>query len=114
MDQDLFQNWLENAFIPEVKNAGIPQLILLLIDGAKFHFSLFISNICDQENIIPYMLLPNSMHLIQALNLVLMGSVKVIYKEDVRTWHMEQPCEVYNNEVFIEVSAKVWKKSVNI
>lgn len=40
MDQDLFQNWLENAFIPKVKNAGIPQPILLLINGvnATSHF----------------------------------------------------------------------------
>ena len=62
--QELFQNWLENGFIPEVKQAGILRPILLLIDGAKCHILLFISKICDQENIILYTLLPNMMHLI--------------------------------------------------
>lgn len=83
MDQELFQNWLENSFIPEVKWAGIPCPILLLINGAKCHISLFISEICNQENIIIYTLLLNTTHLIQALNLTLMGSVKTVYKEEV-------------------------------
>ena len=114
MDQELFQNWLENRFIPEVKWAGIPKPILLLIDGAKCHILLFISKLCDQENIILYTLLPNVTHLIQPLNLVLMGSVKSVYKEEVQTWHKENLGDVYNKEAFIGVFTKLWKKCSNV
>ena len=61
-----------------------------------------------------YTLLLNATHLIQALDLSLMGSVKTVYKEEVRKWHMENLGEVYNKEAFIAIFAKVWKKCSNI
>ena len=47
MDQDLFYNWLEHSFIPEIEKCHILKPVLLLIDGAKVHISLFISELCD-------------------------------------------------------------------
>ena len=77
MDQDLFYNWLEQSFIPEIKRCLVPKPVLLLIDGA-----LFISELCDENNIL-YTYFPNSKHLLQALNLELMGSVKTTYRQEV-------------------------------
>ena len=74
--QDLFFNWLEQSFTPEIEKCHIPKCVLLLIDGAKVHISLFISKLCDEHNIILHTYLPNSAHLLQALDLELMGSVK--------------------------------------
>ena len=62
MDQDLFYNWLEQSFIPEIERHHVPKLVLLLIDGVKVHISLFILEICDENNIILYTYLPNSTH----------------------------------------------------
>ena len=86
MDQDLFYNWLEHSFIPEIEKLHIPKPVLLLIDGAKFHISLFISKLCDEHNLILHTYLPNLMHLLQALNLELMGSVKTTYWQEVWKW----------------------------
>ena len=81
MDTDLFEMWLEESFIPKIDRAHILKPILLIIDGAKCHISLPISELCDENNIIPYTLLPNATHLIQPLNLLLMGSIKTNYRE---------------------------------
>ena len=83
MDQDLFLNWLEQSFIPEIEKCCIPKPVLLLINGAKVHISLFILELCDKHNVIFYTYLPNSTHLLQALDLKLMGSVKTMYQQEV-------------------------------
>ena len=84
MDQDLFLNWLEQSFIPEIDKCHVPKLVLLLINGAKVHISLFISELCDEHNVILNIYLPNLTHLLQALDLELMGSVKTTYQQEVQ------------------------------
>ena len=79
MDQDLFYNWLEQSFILEIKRHHVPKPVLLLIDRVKVHILLFISELCHENNIILYTYLPNSTHLLQALDLELMGSIKTTY-----------------------------------
>ena len=66
MDADLFEKWLEELFVPKIDKAHIPKPVLLVIDGAKYHISLPISKLCN-DNIILYMLLLNATHLIQPL-----------------------------------------------
>ena len=38
--------------IPEIEWRHVPKPVLLLIDGEKVHISLFISKLCDENNII--------------------------------------------------------------
>ena len=83
MDQLLFLQWLHNVFDPTVTAMGIKRPILLIIDGTGVHLSLWISEFCDDKIILLYVLYPNSTHLTQLLDLSLMGSVKVHYKEVV-------------------------------
>ena len=54
------------------------------------------------------------MHLIQPLDLVLMGSMKTIYKEEVQMWHVENLGDMYNKEAFMAVFAKMWRKCSNV
>ena len=86
MDQDLFYNWLEQSFIPEIEKHHILKPVLLLIDGAKVHISLFISELCNEHNIMLYTYLPSLMHLLQALDLELMRLVKTTYWQEVWKW----------------------------
>ena len=82
--------------------------ILLLIDSVKCHLSIQASEICDENEILLYMLFPNATHLIQALDLVLMNAVKTIYKEEVRTWLMKNPGELFDKYSFIDVFVLMW------
>ena len=82
--------------------------ILLLIDGVKCHLLIQASEICDENKILLYVLFPNATHLIQALDLVLMNAVKTIYKEEVRTWLMKNPGELFDKYSFIDVFVPMW------
>ena len=103
MDQDLFLNWLEQSFIPEIEKCHVPKVVLLLIDGAKVHISLFILELCDKHNIILYTYLPNLMHLLQALDLELMGLVKTMYQQEVWKWMSNNIEKSYDKLGFMQV-----------
>ena len=109
IDQSLFVQWLHNVFDPTLTAMGIKRPILLIIDGTRVHLSLWISEFCDDKNIILYVLYPNSTHLTQPLDLSLMGSVKVHYKEVVRKWIAENLFKVYDKFAFPATFTMMWK-----
>ena len=109
MDQTLFLQWLRNVFDPTLTVMKITRPVLLIIDGAHVHLSLWISEFCDEKNIILYVLHPNSMHLTQPLDLLLMGLVKVHYKEAVRRWIADHLFELYDKFAFPEAFANMWR-----
>ena len=114
MDVDLFKKWLEESFKPKIDRACIQKPILLVINGAKCHISLPISELCDENNIILYMLLPNATHLIQPLDLSLMGSIKTDFQECVCKWLQSNPGGIYDKNAFIEVFAEVHNKAATV
>ena len=79
----------------------------MLVNGAKVHISLEISEFCDENQIVLYVLLPNSMHLIQPLDLLTMGSMKSIYRDMVHHWSSDNPFKVYDRDAFVEVFPKL-------
>ena len=114
MDVDLFEKWLEESFIPKIDKARIPKPVLLIIDGVKCYISLPISELCDEKNIILYTLLPNVTHLIQPLDLLLMGSIRTNYWECVHKWLQNNPGGIYDKKAFIEVFAEVHNKAATV
>ena len=97
------------VFDPTLTVMGIKRPVLLIIDGTRVHLSLWISEFCDNKNIILYVLYPNSTHLTQPLDLSLMGSVKVHHKEAVCKWIAEYPFEVYDKFAFPATFTMMWK-----
>ena len=77
-------------------------------------FSLPISELCDENNVILYTLLPNATHLIQPLDLSLMGSIKMNYQQCVHKWLQNNLDGMYDTDSFIEVFAKVHKKAATV
>ena len=114
IDTDLFEKWLKESFIAKIEKAHVPKLVLLAINGAKCHISLPILEFCDENNVILYMLLLNMTHLIQPLDLSLMGSIKTNYQECIHKWLQSNPGGMYDKNTFIEVFAKVHKKAVTV
>ena len=91
----------------------ITRPVLLIIDGAHVHLSLWISEFCDEMNIILYVLHPNSTHLTQPLDLSFMGSVKVHYKEVVCRWITDHPFELCKF-AFPEAFVNMWRHVVAV
>ena len=110
VDQDLFLNWQEQSFITEIEKCHVPKPVLLLIDGAKVHISLFISELCDKHNVILYTYLPKSTHLLQALGPELMGSVKTMYRQEVWEWMSNNIEKSYDKLSFTQVFQIVFDK----
>ena len=85
--------------------------MILFIDGAKVHLSIKASEFCARNDIILYTLYPNATQLIQPLDLVLMGSMKNIYKEEMRKWLVHNIGETFDKYRFVEVFRETYQWS---
>ena len=112
--QDPFCSWLEFGFNEGIMKRNVRKPVLLLNDRARCHISIDTSEFCVTNDIILYILYPNTTHLIQALDLVLMNIVKTTYEEEVWQWLIANPGEVFDKYVFIEVFMKVWDRAVKV
>ena len=99
-DQDLFFTWLEQSFIPEIKRCHVPKPVMLLL--------------CDENNIILNTHHPNSTHLLQALDLELMGLAKMTYRQEVLKWLSNNIKKSYDKLAFMEVFRIVFDKCTTI
>ena len=106
--------WLWNVFEPTISRLSLRRPVLLVIDGAKVHLSIYASEFCDKHNIILYTLYPNSTHLLQPLDLSLMGSVKVHYKNAVQEWIQAHPFEAYDKLSFPKTFKVTWNKAATV
>ena len=61
-----------------------------------------------------YTLFPNAMHIIQPLDLVLMGSIKKSYREEMRKWLLANIGEAYDKYQFIDVFHSTYDTSATM
>ena len=59
---------------------------VLFLDGASCHISLKISETCDKAGIQPILLLPNSTHLLQPLDVTVFSPFKASLKRELELW----------------------------
>ena len=97
-----------------ISRLGLRRPVLLVIDGAKVHLLIYASEFCDKHNIILYTLYPNSTHLLQPLDLSLMGLAKVQYKNTVQEWIQAHPFEAYDKFSFRETFKVTWNKAATV
>ena len=88
--------------------------MILFIDGAKVHLSIEASEFCANNDIILYTLYPNATHLIQLLDLALMGLVKSVYKEAMCKWLMRNIGETFDKYRFVEVFKETYQCSCTV
>lgn len=72
--------WLEEVFIPQVKEKTNQGKVLLIMDGHGSHKTKKFRETCEDNNIIPLYLPPHSTHLLQPLDLGIFGPIKYGYK----------------------------------
>ena len=70
IDQELFTEWLQKLFIPNIISA---RLVLLLLDGHSYHFS---PRIAAEANIILFCLLLYTTYVAQPLDVSFFGPLK--------------------------------------
>ncbi|GFO42280.1 tigger transposable element-derived protein 6-like protein [Plakobranchus ocellatus] len=105
----IFFKWLEECFIPAVK--PLPKPVLLLVDGHPSHTSMVeITEICLENQVVLFCLLPHSSHLIQPLDQALFGSLKLAWSEASRE-HTFHTGERVGLDSFAGVFRHAWEKS---
>ena len=114
METNLFYDYLQNGFEPAIAQRNITQPVLLLIDGARCHSSIKASEFCEENGIYLYTLYPNATHLIQPLDLALMGSMKKVYREEMRKWYLDNIGEVFDKYQFVDVFRTMYDRSVTL
>lgn len=75
MDSELFVQFL-HQFIDFVHETCITCPVILFIDGYSTHVSLEASQLCYDNKIVLYCLLPNATHVLQACDIGLIGPMK--------------------------------------
>jgi len=111
IDSEVFNQWLENVFIPGVGARNVKKPVLLLIDGHSSHVNLKSSDTCVQHGIELYCLLEHASHVIQPLDLRLFGSLKKHWRQAVRDWQAENIGEYVTKVTFARVFKKAWEAS---
>ena len=85
-DGRTFKKWFMKVFVPNLKGDG---LFTTIGDNLRFHFSDEVINICLERNIFFIMLVPNSMHPCQPLDLAVFGPMKRSWRSLLNEWHKE-------------------------
>ena len=81
-----FKKWFKEVLVPNLKGDG---LFAIIGDNLGSHFSEEVINICLKRNICFIMLVPNSMHLCQPLDLAVFGPMKRSWRSLLNEWHKE-------------------------
>jgi hypothetical protein len=74
MEEQLFVQWLEALFVPEIRKYGGRHV--LLVDGHSSHVSLRAIEVCKNNNIMLMLLPSHSSHMLQPLDIGVYGHVK--------------------------------------
>ena len=85
---ELFVDVLRDI-VETVEKLGIPRPIILFLDGAAPHISLAMAEYCKTFGIQPWLLKPNSTHLLQPLDLTFLKVLKGLLKQKCITWQQD-------------------------
>ncbi|XP_063233634.1 uncharacterized protein LOC134537290 [Bacillus rossius redtenbacheri] len=84
IDQDVFDDWFENHFLPfALKHPGKK---VLIGDNMSAHLTLKTLKLCTENNISFVMLIPNSTHLLQPLDVAYFSSLKSNWRKILYDW----------------------------
>ena len=83
IDSELFLSWLKKIFL---KYVVLDRPVLLLTDGHKSHINLDVIDICSENNIILFCLLPHTTHALQPLDVAVFKSRKDRFAKSVRAF----------------------------
>lgn len=88
IDADIFQEWLENHFVPIVNKKEGKKI--LICDNLSAHISVKALKICEENNIKFICLIPNSTHLLQPLDVGYFSSLKSAWRTVLNKWRQTQ------------------------
>ena len=84
MKAECWYEYLANAFIPYVNEHNIQKPVILFVDGHSTHTTLQVSQLCEENGVILYLLTPNTTHILQPADVGPFRPLKVYWAQEVR------------------------------
>ena len=76
MCTNVFYEYIANKFLPWVKREKIELPVILFVDGHASHLSQPLSEFCNQNQIVLVVLLPNTTHFLQPMDVSMFSALK--------------------------------------
>ena len=97
VNHELFNVWFHNHFL---RYAPAIRPLLLLMDGHSSHYYPDTINMAAKEQVVLFVLLPNTTHLTQPLDKACFGSLKMKWEEVCHKYTTSNSGKVVNRFVF--------------
>lgn len=91
MKAETFFEFIQNAFINYLVREKVQRPVILFVDGHKTHMSLQVSTLCEDNNIILYLLPPNTTHILQPADVGPFKPLKAYWRQTVVDFQRENP-----------------------
>ena len=89
MKAEVFYEYVANGSIPWVREHKIPLPVILFVDGHTTHLSPSVSTLCENNNIILYLLPPNTTHILQPADVGAFRTLKLRWRNAVHEFQRE-------------------------
>ena len=89
MKSENFYEFLSKAFLPWVHDNNVQKPVILFVDGHKTHVTLHASKFCEDNEVILYLLPPNTTHILQPADVGAFRPLKHYWKEVVANFKRE-------------------------
>jgi hypothetical protein len=111
MDMELFDLWFKRHFL---RYCPATRPILLLMDGHSSHYCLDTIKQAAEDDIVIFVLPPNTTHLVQPLDKGIFGPLKISWRETCHKYLLEHPGRVITRYDFSKLFSKAWMKAMTM
>ena len=105
MDMELFEKWFSRLFLCCAPGA---RPLLLLLDGHSSHYSPAAIRMAAEEQVILFVLPPNTTHLSQPLDKGVFGPLKMQWRKACHSYMTRNPGKVVNRYAFSQLFHTAW------
>ena len=110
MTAPCFFEYIANAFVPFLKTNNVTRPVVLFVDGHSTHSTLQVSEFCEQNDLILYLLPPNTTHILQPANVGPFRPLKHYWAQEVHKFQRENPNSVVRRVDVASHLTKVLKR----
>ena len=111
IDMELFDTWFKRHFL---RHAPAARPLLLLMDGHSSHYCLDTIHLAAQDEVVIFVLPPNTTHLSQPLDKGVFGPLKQAWMEVCYGYLAEHPGQVVTKFEFSQLFSKAWMGSMTM
>ena len=83
MKSETFFEFIANGFVPYLNQHHVQRPVILFLDGHKTHLTMQVSQFCDENGVILYLIPPNSTHILQPADVSVFKPLKDYWRQQI-------------------------------